>query len=188
METDSDQAGKTRGPVAWTIGPTGWDGRRWKPVWANPCVGFSSVWQTGNSVGRGPDCRVDGFFRRVVSSGIPECGYGWKSPLPFPFMAGFHGTGCRKPDGTEPHISSGSIPFFGAGYLNGTGSTAAIMVDGRFDTAYPFKSFAGRSFIHICRKEAGRTEISACREKGTGVRFARLAGYPVFSLPFRRHE
>lgn len=58
----------------------------------------------------------------------------------------------------EPHISSESIPFFGAGYLNGTGSTAAIMVDGRFDTAYPFKSFAGRSFIHICRKEAGRTK------------------------------
>ena len=40
METDSDQAGKTRGPVAWTIGPTGWDGRRWKPVWQGarlPC-------------------------------------------------------------------------------------------------------------------------------------------------------
>ena len=77
-------------------------------------MGFSSVWQTGNSVGRRHDCRVDGFFRRVVSSGIPECGYGWKSPLPFPFMAGFHGTGCRKPDGTEPHISSESIPFFGS--------------------------------------------------------------------------
>ena len=156
METDSDQAGKTCGPVAWTIGPTGWDGRRWKPVWANTCVGFSSVWQTGNSVGRGPDCRVDGFFRRVVSSGIPECGYGWKSPLPFPFMAGFHGTGCRKPGGTTLHRNR--YRFVGAKYLNGTGSTATTIVDGRFDTAYPFKSFAGRSFIHICRKEAGRTK------------------------------
>ena len=48
--------------------------------------------------------------------------------------------------------------FLGARYLNGTGSTAVIIVDGRFDTAYPFKSFAGRSFIHICREEAGRTK------------------------------
>lgn len=46
---------------------------------------------------------------------------------------------------------------------------------------------AGLSFIYAGKKRAGR-KIFACREKGTGVRFARLAGYPVFSLPFRRHE
>ena len=103
---------------------------------------------------RGHDCRVDGFFRRVVSSGIPECGYGWKSPLPFPFMAGFHRTGCRKPGGTTLHRNR--YRFVGAKYLNGTGSTAAIMVDGRFDTAYPFKSFAGHSFIYAGKKRAGR--------------------------------
>lgn len=77
--------------------------------------------------------------------------------------------------------------FVGEKYLNGTGSTATTIVDGRFDTAYPFKSFASRSFIYAGKKRAGR-KISACREKGSGVRFARLAGYPVFSLPFRRHE
>ena len=90
---------------------TAGDGNRFGRIhaWGFHLCGKPEIAWAGGTIAVWTDSS-GGWFHPVSPSADTD----GKVPLPFPFMAGFHGTGCRKPDGTEPHISSESIPFFGS--------------------------------------------------------------------------